>query len=160
MAAIGCVQSTLYTCATSYTSIIATDQSGGRAGNQSQPSMVELEPVSLAQTNITTIRTAGIEYANGFALANDGNAILNVAYSYGFAYGTFSHLVTPLSTGGGYTVDGGNAADPVASRNGAFYDASSELITVPGAMTESRSQEDSREARPISPTISSPTITS
>lgn len=80
----------------------------GLVGNQSEASMVELDPVSLAQTNITTIPTAGIEYANGFALANDGNVILNVAYSYGFAYGTFSHLVTPLSTGGGYTVDGGD----------------------------------------------------
>lgn len=41
----------------------------GLVGNQSQTSMVELDPVSLAQTNITTIPTAGIEYANGFALA-------------------------------------------------------------------------------------------
>ncbi len=67
---------------------------------------------------------------------------MNVAYTYGFAYGTFSNTFTPLSTGASYTVDGGNGAVPVESGNGAFYDSPSETVTVPGPMTEGQDQED------------------
>lgn len=77
-------------------------------------SMVELDPVTLAQTNVTTGsgNNPG-DVACGFALANDGNAIVSFQVGSGFAglvFGSFSRTFTPMSDGGG--------CGPVASGNG------------------------------------------
>jgi hypothetical protein len=100
-------------------------------------SMVELDPVTLAQTNITTVAnyySSGTDAACGFAFADDGNAIVSNADSFGFAFGTFSRVLTPLSDGGG--------CSPVASGNGAVvgmvsgtFVTSSETVIHPGFQT-------------------------
>lgn len=104
------------------------------AADTAHTSMLELDPVTMAQTNITTTSNPETEYACGFALANDGNAIVTPQFTYGFAFGTFSRVFTPMS-------DGGNCP-PVASGNGAIvamntaaYIASTGLIAHPGAQT-------------------------
>jgi len=106
-------------------------------------SMAELDPVTLAQTNITTVTNhfSSLDSACGFALANDGNAIVSNADSFGFAFGTLSGVFTALSDGGG--------CDPVASGNGAIvamtvsrFDASSESILHPGPQTDTGTTGD------------------
>lgn len=101
-------------------------------------SMAQLDPVTLTQDNITTVANpfTTFDAACGFALANDGNAFVSNADSFGFAFGAFSGVFTPLSDGGG--------CDPVASGNGAIvamgvsrFDTSSETIRHPGAETDS-----------------------
>lgn len=105
-------------------------------------SMAVLDPVTLAQQNITTVTNPfAADTACGFALANDGNAIVGNADSFGFVFGAFSGVFTPLSNGGG--------CDPVASGNGAVvamtvsrFDATSEMILQPGAGTDSGASGD------------------
>jgi hypothetical protein len=106
-------------------------------------SMAELDPVTLAQTNITTVTNhfPSLDSACGFALANDGNAMVSNADSFGFAFGTFSGVFTALSDGGG--------CNPVASGNGAIvamtvsrFDASSESILHPGPQTDTGASGD------------------
>jgi len=78
----------------------------------------------------------------GFAIANDGNAIVDFAQSdNAFAFGTSSRVFTPMSTGG--------PCDPIASGNGAIvalggtnYMASTETFTQQGAQTDSEATGD------------------
>ncbi len=109
-------------------------------------SMVELDPVTLAQTKVTTVANpSGPEsgtVACGFAIANDGNAIVEFAFGdNGFAFGTSSRAFTPMSTDG--------TCDPVASGNGAVvalggtnYLASSGTFTQQGAQTDLEATAD------------------
>ena len=109
-------------------------------------SMVELDPVSLAQTKVTTVANPSVPesgtVACGFAIANDGNAIVEFALGdNGFAFGTSSRLFTLMSTDG--------TCDPVASGNGAVvalggtnYLASSGTFTQQGAQTDSEATAD------------------
>src|SRR5208282_5168700 len=63
-----------------------------------QANIVELDPVTLQQTNSTPINTAD---ACGFALANDGNGIVGncvPSQTPGFVFGTFSHTVSPMAS--------------------------------------------------------------
>jgi hypothetical protein len=96
-------------------------------------SMVELDPVTLAQTNITTLPSS--PFSCGFALANDGNAIVSITNGNAptaVVFGTFSRVFTPMSVGGdcGPTASGNGAI--VAMTNGNFI-ASSEMVIQPGA---------------------------
>lgn len=104
-------------------------------------SIAELDPVTLAQTNITTIQGNDETPACGFALANDGNAIVSTEsntaapFGSGFVFGTFSRVVTPMSAGGGCNpVASGNGA--VVAMNGADFVTSSETVIQPGPQTE------------------------
>ena len=109
-------------------------------------SMVELDPVTLAQTKVTTVANPSVPesgtVACGFAIANDGNAIVEFALGdNGFAFGTSSRSFTLMSTDG--------ACDPVASGNGAVvalggtnYLASSGTFTRQGAQTDSEATAD------------------
>jgi hypothetical protein len=108
-------------------------------------SMVELDPVTLAQTKVTTASNPTVPVsanACGFAIGNDGNAIVDFAFGdNAFAFGASSRVFTPMSTGG--------ACDPVASGNGAVvalsgmnYLASSETFSQPGAQTDSEATGD------------------
>jgi hypothetical protein len=109
-------------------------------------SMVELDPVTLAQTKVTTVANPSVPVSGanacGFAIANDGNAIVDFAFGdNAFAFGTSSRVFTPMSNGG--------ACDPVASGNGAVvalsgmnYLASSETFIQPGAQTDSEASGD------------------
>lgn len=109
------------------------------AGGPGIVTMIELDPVTLAQTNTTTAsdNRAG-DTPCGFALANDGNAIVSFksgSGDEGIAFGTFSRTFTPMSDGGGCT--------PVASGNGTVLElggssnheflASSETVVDSGA---------------------------
>jgi hypothetical protein len=105
--------------------------------------MLELDPVTLAQTNSTTVADYYKQFDPpcGFALANDGNAIVGTTEDFGFAFGTFSRVFTPFASGGG--------CDPIASGNGAIvthpnfsFLASSESIVAGGAETASGSTTD------------------
>lgn len=92
-----------------------------------QASMIELDPVTLAQTNVTTISTPS---TCGFALANDGNAIIGLAPGSGAVFGTFSRVVTPMSTGSCALGASGNGS--VVALNGGLYFASSETADLSG----------------------------
>jgi hypothetical protein len=105
------------------------------APDAAHTSMVELDPVTLSQVSVTTVSNpSSMDIACGFALANDGNAVVGNADSFGFAFGTFNHVFTPLADGGG--------CDPVASGNGAvvarnisMFVASSETVADGGPQT-------------------------
>lgn len=96
-------------------------------------SMVELDPVSLAQTNITVLPLS--PYTCGFELANDGNAIVGVPSAEGllagFVFGTFSRVATPMPYPGDCpTVASGNGA--LVAMGNANYISAKETITQPG----------------------------
>jgi len=107
------------------------------ASDSTHTSMAELDPVTLTQTGITTVSNPfTVGSACGFALANDGNAIVGNSDSYGFVFGTFSRAFTPLAND-----DGG--CDPAASGNGAVvgmtlstFLASSETVVGGGPQTD------------------------
>ena len=113
------------------------------APDSAHTSIVELDPVTLAQTTVTTVANpSAADHPCGFALANDGNAFVSLSYSPGFAFGTSSRTFTPLSAGPG-------CESLVASGNGAFvamndstYDASSGMMTQGGAQTSSSTTAD------------------
>lgn len=113
------------------------------APDSAHTGMAELDPVTLAQTNITTVSNPfTIGSACGFALANDGNAIVGNSDSYGFVFGTFSRTFTPLAND-----DGG--CDPAASGNGAIvgmtlstFLASSETVANGGPQTDAGTTVD------------------
>jgi hypothetical protein len=81
--------------------------------------MADLDPVSLSQTDITNLYQ--VDLSADFAVANDGNAIVVLTSGSGFfqsyAFGTFSHVFTPLSEDG---LTGRNSGFPIASGNGAI----------------------------------------
>lgn len=103
--------------------------------NGSQASMVELDPITLEQTKVTSISTPR---ACGFALANDGNAIVGNCGSLGaatpgFVFGTFSRIFSPMLA----QTDG--ILPTVASENGAIvaldgtnFVASTEMVSQTG----------------------------
>lgn len=92
-------------------------------------SVLELDPVTLQQTAITTF--SGVTETCGFALANDGNAIIGVSSSAGLIFGTFSGLSTPMSAQNICpSVASGNGA--IVALDGADYVASKETVTAPG----------------------------
>jgi hypothetical protein len=111
-------------------------------------SMVELDPVTLAQTGVNTVSSPNPgDTACGFALANDGNAIVDFQFGTGFVglvFGTFSGEFTPISDGGG--------CNPVASGNGAVvalggtsvhdFVTSSETVIDSGAETSVNATSD------------------
>lgn len=119
-------------------------------------SMVELDPVTMGQTGVTTFSSPVNNSPCGFALANDGNAILGLPIGIlpsgplpgvtgGFVFGTFSRVATPTSDGG--------TCYPVASGNGAIvqlggpyitpeFVASQEMIANSGAETSMGSTAD------------------
>ena len=106
-------------------------------------SMAELDPITLAQTHITTVSNPyTVGSACGFAVANDGNGIIGYSDSYGFVYGTFSRAFTPFAND-----DGG--CDPAASGNGAVvgmtlstFLASSETAANGGPETDAGTTAD------------------
>jgi hypothetical protein len=106
-------------------------------------SMAELDPVTLVQTDITTVSNPfTIGSACGFAVANDGNAIVGNSDSYGFVFGTFSRVFTALAND-----DGG--CDPAASGNGAVvgmtlstFLASTETVVGGGPQTDGGTTAD------------------
>jgi hypothetical protein len=113
------------------------------APDSTHTSMVELDPVTLAQTNVTTVSNPReADHPCGFALANDGNAFVSLSYSPGFAFGTSSRTFTPLSAGPGCEslVASGNGA--VLAMYNSTYDASTGLITQGGAQTSSATTAD------------------
>jgi hypothetical protein len=95
-------------------------------------SLVELDPVTLAQTNVTTISNAQQQGGCGFAVANDGNAIVTFQLAYGYAFGTYSHVFTEMSDGGSCTVTASGNGN-ILTMNTATYIASSESVIHPGA---------------------------
>lgn len=106
-------------------------------------SMAELDPVTLAQTNITTVADfyTQLDPPCGFALANDGNAIVGTASDFGFAFGTNSRVFTPFSAGGGCDpVASGNGA--VVARNNSTFLASSETVANAGPQTSTDTTAD------------------
>ena len=113
------------------------------APDSTHTSMAELDPVTLAQTDITTASNpTNVGTACGFALANDGNAIVGNSDSYGFAFGTFSRAFIPLAND-----DGG--CDPAASGNGAVvgmtlstFLASTETVVNGGPQTDAATTVD------------------
>jgi IPT/TIG domain len=109
-------------------------------------SMVELDPVTLAQINVATGTSPDDnDPACGFALANDGNAYVTYSSDPGavaVAFGTFSGTFTWMYDGGNPMNDG-QGCNPVASGNGAIlqlgglltgheFIASSEMATTSG----------------------------
>jgi len=101
----------------------------------SQASMVELDPVSLQQTNSTAIDAP---HACGFALANDGNGIVGncvPGQTSGFVFGTFSRAVTPMpfqTNGILPTVASGDGS--IVALDGTNFIASTEMISQPGTV--------------------------
>ena len=92
-------------------------------------SMVELDPVTLLQTNITNF--PNVTDTCGFALANDGNAIVGITASQGLVFGAFSGVLNSMSTPDGCpTVASGNGA--IVAMDGINYAASKETVTQPG----------------------------
>ena len=119
-------------------------------------SIIELDPVTLAQTKVTTGSSPSSgDVACGFALANDGNAYVTFStepYVVGVAFGTFSGAFTWMYDGGNPLNDG-QGCNPVASGNGAIVElgglmnghefiASSEAATTSGAETSAGSTGD------------------
>lgn len=108
-----------------------------------QTIMVELDPVTLAQTDATILYfTYNVA---GFALANDGNAlvVLSSGAQFGdsFAFGTFSRVFSPMSgTGIGLPVASGNGA--IVELGSAEFVASNEMIATSGAHTSGGSTAD------------------
>jgi len=113
------------------------------APDSTHTSIVELDPVTLAQNEVTTVANPSeADHPCSFALADDGNAFVSLSYSPGFAFGTSSRTFTPLSAGPG-------CESLVASGNGAFvamyhstYNASTGLMTQGGAQTSSATTAD------------------
>lgn len=108
-------------------------------------SMVELDPVTLAQARVTTASNpANAATLCGFAIANDGNAIVglgSLASAGGFAFGTSSRAFTPMPNTG--------ICDPVAGGNGAIvagghenYVASGETFTQQGPDADTSTTAD------------------
>lgn len=113
------------------------------APDSAHTSIVELDPVTLAQTNVTTVSNPRqADHPCGFALANDGNAFVSLSYSPGFAFGTSSRTFTPLSAGPGCEplLASGNGA--VVAMYNSTYDASTGVITQGGAETSSAATAD------------------
>lgn len=101
-------------------------------------SMLELDPVTLQQTAITTF--SNVTDTCGFALANDGNAIVGRSSSPGLIFGTFSRVSTPMSTQDICpSVASGDGA--IVALNGADYLASQETVTEPGTTGSSADLE-------------------
>lgn len=108
-------------------------------------SMAELDPVTMAQTNVTTVSnppTSG--YAVGFAIANDGNAIVSYSYTYtyGYAFGTFSRVFTPMPNSGccGSPIASGNGA--IVAMDGGTFDASSETVAAQAPSVDGQTTTD------------------
>jgi hypothetical protein len=122
----------------------------------SDTSMVELDPVTLTQTGVSTFSSQVNNSPCGFALANDGNAILGLpdgigptgplpGVAGGFVFGTFSHVATPTSDGGDcYPVASGNGS--IVQLGGPYrapeFVASQEMILDSGAATGMGSTAD------------------
>lgn len=113
------------------------------ATDSSHTTMVELDPVSMAQTNSTTFANpSGVGGPEGFALENGGNAIIDFGDSYPVVFGTSDHIATTASTGL-------CTQPPVASGNGAVvavacmtFMASTEVLTGQGVQTGSETAAD------------------
>ena len=113
-------------------------------------SMLELDPVTMAQTNSTTgtSPSAG-NVACGLALASDGNALVTFQTDPGvvaLAFGTFSRVFTGMDNNGNNVSGDAQGCYPVASGNGAIVQlggllngheflAATELPTNSGAAT-------------------------
>ena len=94
-----------------------------------QSSMEELDPVTMAETNVTTLPTRD---TCSFSFANDGNAIVGLGPPPDIMFGTFSRVLTPMSAalGGCPAAASGNGA--IVALGGANYVASSEVVVQPG----------------------------
>lgn len=92
-----------------------------------QANMLELDPVTMVQTNVTSTPATN---TCGFALANDGNAIVGLAPGPGVVFGTFSRVMTPMSTGSCPTVASGDGS--IVALNGGIYFASTETVDISG----------------------------
>jgi hypothetical protein len=92
----------------------------------------------LEQTKVTTVPNpaTGTPPQNGspcgFALANDGNAIVGSANNTGFVYRTFSHTFTPLSSGPACSTPIASGNGAVVALNGFTYLASSSTVVRSG----------------------------
>ena len=92
-------------------------------------SIVELDPVTLQQINMTNF--PNVTDSCGFVLANDGNAIVGLSSGPGLIFGTFSGVFNSMSTQDICpTVASGNGA--IVAMNGINYAASKETVTQPG----------------------------
>ncbi|HSS96918.1 MAG TPA: hypothetical protein VLK33_07810 [Terriglobales bacterium] len=104
-------------------------------GTSSQADMLELDPVSLQQTNSTPINTPEV---CGFVLANDGNGIVgncSPSQTPGFVFGTFSHTVSPMpfqTAGIRPTVASANGA--IVALDGTNFVASTETVSQTGTV--------------------------
>jgi hypothetical protein len=101
------------------------------AENNSQTGVVELDPVTLAQTRYTAYPNGLYGLYCGFTLANDGNAIIGLEDGGAAVFGTSSRTFTPMPDGGCVGVASGNGA-MVAMTGAVEYIASSETVTRPG----------------------------
>ena len=99
-----------------------------------QSSIEELDPVTLAETNVTLLPTRD---TCSFSFANDGNVIVGLGPSPDIMFGTFSRVLTPMSAavGGCPQATSGNGA--IVALSGANYVASSEVVVQPGATGDS-----------------------
>jgi len=111
-------------------------------------SMVELDPVTMAQTKVTTASNPPLAATLcGFAIANDGNAIVGlgglvpVGGPGGFAFGTSSRIFTPMSAASCNPVASGNGA--IVALNYGTYVSSTETVTQQqGPQTDSETTTD------------------
>lgn len=87
-------------------------------------SMLELDPVTLAQTNATTVASpSNGNVACGMAVANDGNALVTFQTGpgvVGLAFGTFSRIFTGIDDDGNQVSGDAQGCFPAASGNGAI----------------------------------------
>lgn len=111
-------------------------------------SMVELDPVTMVQTKVTTASNPpNAATLCGFAIANDGNAIVGLGglvpagNAGGFAFGTSSRIFTPMSAASCNPVASGNGA--IVALNYGTYVSSTETVTQQqGPQTDSGATAD------------------
>jgi hypothetical protein len=111
-------------------------------------SMVELDPVTMAQTRIVTASNPpNAATLCGFAISNDGNAIVGLGAlipagnANGFAFGTSSRIFTPMSPASCSPVASGNGA--IVALNYGVYISSNETVTqLQGAQTDTETTTD------------------
>ena len=111
-------------------------------------SMVELDPVTMAQTRIVTAANPPLAATLcGFAISNDGNAIVGLGAlvpaggAGGFAFGTSSRIFTPMFAASCSPVASGNGA--IVALNYGTYVSSTETVTQQlGPQTDSETTTD------------------
>lgn len=119
--------------------------------------MLELDPVTMTQTNSTTVTSPSAgNVACGLALASDGNALVTFQTDPGvvaLAFGTFSQVFTGMDNNGNNVSGDAQGCFPMASGNGAIVQlggllngheflASTEMPSNSGAATSAGATSD------------------